>query len=105
MVLLLRQAGFVESVEEVRIVGLVLETPDETRPFRFPWQQARVRVQGRAGVVIHTHQPGIADHVGRQDGGKSSLDSFFGHVATLSPTRAEREFYGSVVVKSMKAKQ
>jgi hypothetical protein len=36
----------------------------------------------RAGLVL-LHEAAVADHIGRQNGGKPALDAFFGHVLPL----------------------
>jgi hypothetical protein len=33
----------------------------------------------RAGLV-QLHEAAVADHIGRENGGKAALDAFFGHV-------------------------
>ena len=35
--------------------------------------------RGQRAGLVNLHQPAVADHIGGQNGGKATLDAFFGH--------------------------
>jgi len=38
---------------------------------------------GQGACLVLLHEAAVADHIGRENGGKPALDAFFGHVLPL----------------------
>ena len=46
--------------------------------------------------LVLLHEPGVADHVGGEDGGKVTLGAFFGHGVIAFRERSAQLFYGNL---------